>query len=110
VRLGVGFLTAALALLLVAGAALAVEGDVVLKREGTAEKGTPPSLFPHWIHRIRYRCYACHPKPFPMKSGATTMTMDALQEGKFCGACHDDKTAFGMSFETCGRCHVPKQK
>jgi c(7)-type cytochrome triheme protein len=95
---------------LTAPAALAVEGDVVLKREGTGDKGTPPAVFPHWSHRIRYRCYACHPTPFPMRAGATAMTMDALQEGKFCGICHDDKTAWGMTIETCNRCHVPKQK
>jgi c(7)-type cytochrome triheme protein len=91
------------------GVSLAVEGDVVLKREG-GDQGTPRAVFPHWIHRIRYRCYACHPAPFPMKGGATSMPMDVLREGKLCGSCHDDKTAFGITFETCNRCHVPKTK
>ncbi|MFQ5693324.1 MAG: hypothetical protein ACE5IM_09815 [Nitrospinota bacterium] len=21
----------------------------------------PPATFPHWVHVIRYRCFACHP-------------------------------------------------
>ncbi len=88
-----------------AGAALAVEGDIVFKREG-GEGGTPPAVFPHWIHRIRYKCYACHDAIFKMKRGADDITMDAIAEGKFCGACHDGKTAWAVSFETCNRCHI----
>ena len=99
-RVGGGLLIATLA----GGAALAVEGDVVFKRQG-GEAGTPPAVFPHWIHRIRYKCYACHPAPFEMKAGATPITMDAIQEGKFCGACHDGKIAWAVSFETWNRCH-----
>ncbi len=92
---------------LAAGAALAVEGDVVFKRKD-GQAGTPPAVFPHWVHRIRYKCYACHPTPFQMKAGAETITMDAIQEGKLCGACHNGKIAWDVSFETCNRCHVEK--
>ncbi len=83
----------------------AVEGDVVFKREG-GEGGTPAAIFPHWIHRIRYKCYACHPAPFEMKAGANKVSMDAIQEGKFCGACHNGTIAWAVSFDTCSRCHV----
>ena len=89
------------------GVAFAVEGDVVFKRQG-GEGGTPASVFPHWFHRIRYKCYACHPTPFEMKAGANKITMDAIQEGKFCGACHNGKVAWAASFETCNRCHAEK--
>lgn len=96
----------ALASLLV-GAALAVDGDVVFKRKDS-EGGTPAAVFPHWIHRIRYKCYACHPDLFAMKAGSAPVTMEAMQEGKFCGACHNGKIAWGVAFDTCNRCHVEK--
>ncbi len=88
-----------------------VEGDVTIPRKGAAaeeaaKSSTPPAVFPHWIHRIRYKCYACHPAVFEMKAGANPITMDAITEGKFCGTCHDGKTAWSVSFETCNRCHV----
>jgi c(7)-type cytochrome triheme protein len=86
-------------------AALAVEGDMVFKRKG-GEGGTPPAVFPHWFHRIRYKCYACHDAIFKMKQGENDVTMDAIGGGKFCGACHDGKTAWVVSFETCARCHI----
>ncbi|MGE5302545.1 MAG: c(7)-type cytochrome triheme domain-containing protein, partial [Alphaproteobacteria bacterium] len=89
------------------GAALAVEGDIVFKRLG-GEGGTPAATFPHWFHRIRYKCYACHPTPFEMKAGANKITMDTIQEGKFCGVCHNGKTAWEVSFNTCPRCHAEK--
>lgn len=88
-----------------AGTAIAVEGDVVFKRKG-GEGGTPPAVFPHWIHRIRYKCYTCHPALFEMKAGANTVTMDEIMASKFCGACHNGEIAWGVAFDTCSRCHV----
>ncbi len=100
-RLGIGLFL----LSLLVTAALAVEGDVVFTRKG-GEGGVPPAVFPHWFHRIRYKCYACHDSIFKMKKGADYVTMDAIEEGKYCGACHDGKTAWRISFETCNRCHT----
>lgn len=91
--------------------ALAVEGDIVFKRkdgEGGISPAVSPAVFPHWVHRIRYKCYACHPAVFEMKAGANAITMDAIQEGKFCGACHNGKIAWEVGFETCNRCHVER--
>lgn len=102
-RLAAGFLLSGF----LVSAGLAVEGDIVFNREGGAS-GTPVAVFPHWIHRIRYKCYACHPRPFEMKAGANKITMDAIQEGKFCALCHNGKIAWPVSFETCNRCHVGK--
>jgi c(7)-type cytochrome triheme protein len=99
-----------LALLLVgflAPVVLAVEGDVVFPRQ-VGPGGTPPAVFPHWFHRIRYKCYACHPQIFQMKAGADAITMDAITQGKFCGTCHNGKIAWGVGFDTCNRCHVGK--
>ena len=84
---------------------LAVEGDIIFKRKD-AEGGTPPAVFPHWFHRIRYKCYACHPSITEMKAGASNITMEAIQAGKFCGACHNNDIAW--STENCDLCHSGK--
>lgn len=87
------------------GVALAVEGDVVFERKGE-QGGNPAAVFPHWVHRIRYKCYACHPSPFRMSAGANQVSMELIQEGKSCGVCHNGKRAWGVTFDTCNRCHV----
>ncbi len=100
------FLTFAIVLPLSPG--WAVEGDIVFQRKDAkdAEGAIPPAVFPHWFHRIRYKCYACHPSITEMKAGANTITMDAIAAGKFCGACHNGKIAWAVTFETCNRCHL----
>jgi c(7)-type cytochrome triheme protein len=95
-----------LLLTLLVGTASAVEGDVVFKRADGAGGGTRPTVFPHWKHRIRYKCYACHPSLFEMKAGADKVSMAAIQEGQFCGVCHNGKTAWAVTIETCNRCHT----
>ncbi len=81
-------------------------GDIHFKRkDGIAAEGSPPATFPHYVHRIQFRCYVCHEDIFVMKAGANDITMDAIQSGKFCGACHNGKTAFQVGFDTCQRCH-----
>ena len=82
-------------------------GDLVIPRkEGVgSEEFMPPSIFPHWVHRIRYRCDACHDELFEMQLGATPVTMELIQAGKACGACHDGTTSFNSGFENCNRCH-----
>jgi c(7)-type cytochrome triheme protein len=106
-RIAVGLLLGSL----LVSAALAVEGDVVFKRKGTTDVGgTPVAVFPHWIHRIRYKCYACHPAPFRMKAAGNAITMDAIMAGKFCGACHNGKISWPTDFGTCTRCHTGVEK
>lgn len=102
-RLSPGIVAASL----LASVALAVEGDVVLARKD-GDRAIAPAVFPHWIHRIRYKCYACHPAPFEMKAGANPVSMEAIRAGKFCGACHDGKIAWEVTFDTCNRCHAGK--
>lgn len=82
-------------------------GDLVFEREGEVEGSSafPPAVFPHWVHRIRYRCYACHPAQFEMQQGANAVTMDAIKKGQFCGACHNGNIAFNVDFQNCARCH-----
>ena len=85
----------------------AVVGDIVFERKVKGSDEIPPSIFRHWVHRVIYKCTACHnPKVgFKLKAGETPITMDAIQEGKYCGECHKGKPAFAVSFETCERCH-----
>lgn len=104
-RLAALLVVAALLLVALGGPGVAVEGDVVFQRKGGGEKDTPPALFPHWAHRIRFKCYVCHDAIFQMKAGANPVTMDAIMDGKSCGICHDGKTAFAVDFDTCSRCH-----
>jgi len=86
-------------------------GDMRYEREDKSEiEAFPPSIFPHWVHRVRYRCDACHDSLFEMKKGGTPVTMDLMKEGKVCGSCHDGQAAFASSFQTCSRCHVSDEE
>ena len=54
------------------------------------------------------KCADCHTKPklFEMKKGGDKMTMAAMNEGKFCGTCHDGKKAFSVKAPAdCVKCH-----
>lgn len=77
-------------------------GDVLYQRSDGAEQYAP-AYFPHWVHRLRYRCYACHDDLFAMTRGPNP-TMAEMARGKSCGACHNGKVAFAA--DTCQRCHV----
>ena len=108
-----GFVLICLALLIAVPAMGAkpgtIPGDVQYERaEGNdSEMGAfPPAIFPHWVHRINYRCDVCHDRLFEMKHGATPVTMDLMKEGKVCGACHNGEQAFYVDFKNCHRCHV----
>ena len=55
-----------------------------------------------------FQCADCHTKPklFEMKKGGDKMTMAAMNEGKFCGTCHDGKKAFSVKAPAdCAKCH-----
>ncbi len=80
--------------------------DVVINRQ--AEKnGMRPVIFPHWFHRIRFRCKVCHAElGFRMRAGSNPITMTDIIEGRFCGACHNNDIAW--SPENCDLCHSGK--
>jgi c(7)-type cytochrome triheme protein len=51
------------------------------------------------------KCMDCHPKVFPMKKG-TKITMAEMNEGKYCGVCHNGQKAFKSSEQAnCEKCH-----
>lgn len=94
---------AGLALSLLAGGTGAEYGDVVLNRRSDAQ-GMRPVVFPHWFHRIRFRCKVCHQElGFEMRAGANDVQMADILDGRFCGLCHDGLTAWGP--ERCDLCH-----
>lgn len=97
-------LVAALLALALPGDAAAEYGDVVLNRNSEKE-GVRPVLFPHWFHRIRYRCKVCHAElGFKMRAGANDLRMDDIANGKFCGACHNGEIAWPT--DRCELCHA----
>ena len=59
------------------------------------------------------KCADCHSKPklFEMKKSGGKMTMAAMNEGKFCGACHDGGKAFSAKDPAgCVKCHASSPK
>lgn len=77
--------------------------DVVINNYADAA-GMRPAVFPHWFHRIRFRCKVCHADlGFKFKAGGNQITMAKIIEGRFCGACHNGEVAW--SVENCAMCH-----
>lgn len=67
------------------------------------EGGPPQAIFRHGKHDS-VNCYRCHPHLFPKwKEGFSHAEMN---EGRFCGACHDGKTGFDWKKADCGKCHA----
>jgi c(7)-type cytochrome triheme protein len=97
----------ALALGLAAALPAAAEyGDVVLDRN-SSKSGMRAVVFPHWFHRIRYRCKVCHSElGFKMRAGANLVQMNDIINGKFCGMCHNGQVAWTP--DRCDLCHSAK--
>jgi c(7)-type cytochrome triheme protein len=53
------------------------------------------------------KCADCHQSGiFKMKKGADAITMKDINEGKFCGSCHNGTKAFKSSdAANCAKCH-----
>ena len=78
-------------------------GDVVIN-EFSDDAGMRPVVFPHWFHRVRFRCKVCHGDlGFAFKAGANEINMVKIIDGQYCGACHDGDVAW--SIENCELCH-----
>jgi c(7)-type cytochrome triheme protein len=80
-----------------------VEGNAT----GVRTDGFARAQFPHWVHRIRYRCTTCHMSIFEPKAGTNSVTMVDIEQGRFCGECHNGEIAFLPEMTNCIRCHVP---
>ena len=81
-------------------------GDVVINNYSD-DAGIRPVIFPHWFHRIRFRCKVCHADlGFEFKAGGNKINMLKIIDGEYCGACHNGVVAW--SIENCGMCHSGK--
>lgn len=64
------------------------------------------AIFSHAVHTGMYGCESCHPSPFKAEKGANTASMEQMEKGDSCGACHDGNTAFSVKTDDdCGKCH-----
>ncbi len=80
-------------------------GTIVIDRSSTPNNQAPVT-FSHWGHRTRHTCRVCHLElEFEMRVNATTITEEDNLQGKFCGACHNGRDAFGHTTEHCPKCH-----
>lgn len=81
-------------------------GDVVINNYSDGA-GMRPVVFPHWFHRVRFRCKVCHADlGFKFKAGGNEINMVKIIDGQFCGACHNGEIAW--SVENCNLCHSAK--
>jgi len=101
-RFAVFGLLAGLAMLAITPAK-AEYADVIINNYADAA-GMRPVVFPHWFHRIRFRCKVCHADlGFKFKAGGNKITMAKIINGQFCGACHNGQISW--SVENCNMCH-----
>ena len=80
-------------------------GNLLINR--TSEKsGVKSATFSHWSHRRKYTCRVCHSElEFAFLTNTTEITEAENQAGKYCGACHNGRTAFGHDKANCEKCH-----
>jgi c(7)-type cytochrome triheme protein len=105
-----GLIAGALALGLAASVSFAPAraeyGDVVINNYSDAA-GVRPVVFPHWFHRVRFRCKVCHTDlGFKFQAGGNDINMVKIIDGQYCGACHNGSIAWPV--ENCDLCHSGK--
>jgi len=86
--------------------AYAEYGDIILNKKADAMRKAEVNdvVFPHWFHRIRYRCNVCHEGIFKLKAGSNDISMKIITEDhEMCGTCHNGLIAW--SALECDLCH-----
>jgi c(7)-type cytochrome triheme protein len=78
--------------------------DVELSTSG---KPARMVVFSHQVHTTWLRCNNCHPAIFEKDAGSAKITMAAIDDGKYCGVCHD-KVAIAP--DGCKGCHKGVKK
>lgn len=67
--------------------------------------GAGKVIFSGDVHKVN-KCNECHTAVFKMKKGSVKMTMEEMNQGKYCGHCHNGTKAFSTKDEAnCGKCH-----
>ncbi len=84
--------------------ALAVPPGKTVEFDG---KGVGKVTFEGKVHADKgLKCNDCHPAIFKMKKGADAITMKDINDGKFCGTCHNGTKAFSTKdAANCAKCH-----
>lgn len=92
-----------------------VMGQLPIPEDFSYTETKPLSAVPfsHKLHvtERKLTCQECHTNIFQMKKhvASPAMTMAKLNEGQFCGACHNGTRAFATKeFQSCVKCHVQK--
>ena len=87
-------------------ASLAIPATVRIPRHKDARPFAPPAraLFSHRGHEP-LRCFQCHPGLFPQSLQAFTHA--DMDQGRYCGGCHDGAKAPAVNSYSCEACHAP---
>jgi c(7)-type cytochrome triheme protein len=102
------FALAAVVTFAMAVSAFAVPSGKTVEFDG---KGAGKVVFDGKIHAGKgLKCADCHQSGlFKMKKGADTITMKDINDGKFCGSCHNGTKAFSAKdAANCAKCHMKK--
>jgi c(7)-type cytochrome triheme protein len=86
--------------------AIAVPAGKTVEFDG---KGAGKVVFDGKVHADKgNKCADCHQSGlFKMKKGADAVTMKGINEGKFCGGCHNGTRAFSAKdAANCAKCHI----
>jgi len=84
-------------------------GNFVLNthKQEMIDAGLKPVLYPHWVHRMFFRCKVCHEDIEVMKRGANDLSQAQIESGKTCGVCHNGTVSFDAKLkENCVKCHM----
>ena len=81
------------------------DDDIELSTSGKPNRMV---IFSHKVHTQWLTCTNCHSAIFKREAGSATITMDAIDEGKYCGVCHD-KVALAQP-TGCKGCHKVQAK
>jgi c(7)-type cytochrome triheme protein len=96
---------AVVATLVLALSASAVPSGKTVEFDG---KGAGKVVFDGKVHADKgLKCADCHQSGlFKMKKGGDIITMNDINAGKFCGACHNGTKAFSAKdAANCSKCH-----
>ncbi|HEY5776986.1 MAG TPA: c(7)-type cytochrome triheme domain-containing protein [Xanthomonadales bacterium] len=61
----------------------------------------PDIIFSHEKHAVWNGCELCHPQIFSIKKASTVFDMQAIFDGKYCGACHGSVAFTPMDCQLC---------
>ncbi len=76
-------------------------GQIIFKPD---DPNVKPVYFRHLIHRTKFVCKVCHlDLGFPLSVDGVDISQKDIEDGKWCGACHNSTIAFASS--ECDKCH-----